>query len=33
MDAAFEVGGSGVPADPKLRVVNNSDRGLNAKEM
>ncbi len=28
MDAAFEVGGAGVPADPKLKVVSTSDRGF-----
>jgi len=33
MDAAFEVGGAGVHGDPSLKVVSNSDRGLNAKEM
>ncbi len=31
MDAAFEVDEPGVPADPKLRVVSNSDRGFRGR--
>ncbi len=31
MDTGFEAGGSGVPADPKRRVVTNSDRGVRGR--
>ena len=33
MDTGFEAGGAGVHVAPSLKVVSNSDRGVNAKDM